>query len=255
MNNETTLEKRIYDFEQEYCKFMEIDSFPEYRIEKIHRDSQKTIVKAQAYYDFDGMEQVLIIPDNIELSRSTMFHEFTHILDDEYYEGKNRRSNFLLHGYSEYHAAQIQLLDLVGANSINLDSFHFSMNNKCADFNTVTDYIKDRKSLFIEYINKMSVPTNMETARTIIGMLFNYLGFVSICKSYSIDYIDINEDELFSRFNDDITLDLKKLMNSAWLDYNMTKVLDTFETYRKIISPLIRDKDKELLARRGIFLF
>ena len=41
MSNDTTIEQKIYKWKQEYCKFMVISSFPEYRIEKFHYNPQK----------------------------------------------------------------------------------------------------------------------------------------------------------------------------------------------------------------------
>ena len=87
MSKNITIEEIIQEYEQEYRRFMRISSFPDYRIEKYVYVPGKTIAKAQAKYDYRTKGYVVRVCENIELSRNTIFHEFTHILDNEAVNG------------------------------------------------------------------------------------------------------------------------------------------------------------------------
>lgn len=245
MSNETSIEQKVYECEYEYCMFMGISSLPEYRIEPYHFVPQKTIAKAQARYDFCANQYVLRVCEDFELSRNTLFHEFTHILDNEEVGGTDIGNYLFSIGYTEYHAAQIALLELLGCRSSKDENFRFSMKVQCADYPSVSDYILDRRQRYLNDMKSIIIPNDMGLIKDELGILFNYLGFVSVCKMYGTDYDEIADDELFSFFSMRDGMSIKNLM-VGWLDNE--KVKESMSLFKRILLPLISEKDKRDLA-------
>ena len=61
----------------------------------------------------------ILIPWYFCIEPYILFHEFTHILDAETYARGDKVKYATSSGFTEYHASQIELLKMLGANSAN----------------------------------------------------------------------------------------------------------------------------------------
>lgn len=111
------MEKMIDNYKQ----FMEIDTFPEFEIQYYALDCSKDYsYGAQAIFDVKTKKHTLRLPINIEVPRFLLFHELTHILDAEKYSIGEKNHDFCLHGFTEYHASQVELMVMIGAKTISM---------------------------------------------------------------------------------------------------------------------------------------
>lgn len=126
----------IKECETEFMQLLGLTSFPIYEI--AYKDISLSVSDEQGYdslgsahYDYKTGKHTLTVWSNIhtlgEVGKQTIFHEFTHILDDETYVNKDPEKYIANHGYTEYHAAQIGFLKVLGVKSIK-QNISFSMN-------------------------------------------------------------------------------------------------------------------------------
>lgn len=117
----------IKECETEFMQLLGLTSFPIYEI--AYKDISLSVSDEQGYdslgsahYDYKTGKHTLTVWSNIhtlgEVGKQTIFHEFTHILDDETYVNKDPEKYIANHGYTEYHAAQIGFLKVLGVKSI-----------------------------------------------------------------------------------------------------------------------------------------
>lgn len=98
----------------DYKEFAGIDNFPTFTI----KSKEMTLSKAEtqgfdapaaAFYDAETGLHILEIWSKLYLpqmnARYLVFHELTHILDDEIYSRKDKMKHMSNKGYTEYHAA------------------------------------------------------------------------------------------------------------------------------------------------------
>lgn len=128
-----------------YKKFMGIDKFPEFTVKSKEIISEKSQTQgfdapAAVFYDIPSGSHSLEIWSKLSLPQMNaeylVFHEFTHILDAETYSLKDKVKHMSNKGYTEYHAAQIDFMKLLGAKNIT-DPFSFNMDKK---FETLGDF-------------------------------------------------------------------------------------------------------------------
>lgn len=234
--------------EDEYKKFVAIENFPNYRviskeitIEKSQRQGFDS--PAAVFYDIPTGAHTMEIWSRLFLpnmnAKYLVFHEFTHIWDAEKYSQKDKVKHMSNKGFTEYHAAQIDFLKLLGAKVIS-QQFSFSMNQSFETFGgskTATEFVKMPRSLAIELIRRQDFSANIETFATTIGAIFNYYGRRSICKMYATDYIEEKEDCVIESF---IGADAVKALDAfmlGWFDDNKVAILDGF--YQKMILTLV----------------
>ena len=134
----------VMKLEKEYVAFMKLDRMPLYILESKKVSLLKTENEgfdsiAQALYKPNTQDHTLIIADNIIIEPYILYHEFTHILDDEIYARGDKVKYFSLSGYTEYHASQVELLILLGAKSVK-EKIAFSVFN---NIKTITNYKED----------------------------------------------------------------------------------------------------------------
>ncbi|MFS0824336.1 hypothetical protein [Bacillus sp. 1P02SD] len=106
------------------------------------------------------------------------------------YSAKNKILYAANRGFTEYHAAQVELLKLLGAESIE-DIISFSLKQPIeiiAGRKTVFEYITNSHVAVTELISRSNFPDSIESLSTGLGMIFNHLGRISICKMYANDY-------------------------------------------------------------------
>lgn len=168
-----------------YKNFMIIDKMPVFQL---IIDDTKTF--ASHNYDVKNDKHLLIVGPNITQMESILFHEFTHMYDVMNFSANNSDNYAKNRGFTEYHAAQIELLKFLNAKKID-DKLSFSLNQSIkTPFGeiTVIDYIfkcieETRKNLL-----KKIYPDNLPLLSNTLGIIFNHLGRISIYQLYAYDY-------------------------------------------------------------------
>lgn len=170
-----------------YKKFMLTEKMPTF---EIVIDEAKN--NASHYYNVQTDKHTLIVGSNI-LNKSMeyiLFHEFTHMYDVITFSAKKPDVYFANRGYTEYHASQIELLKLLGAKDIN-DNVTFSLTQPIETIFgniTVLEYILRLRDTVAEEICEINFPDSVATLSNALGMIFNHLGRISICRLYASDY-------------------------------------------------------------------
>ena len=164
----------IKEYEKEYIEFMEIEKLPQYKIDFFEinveeSDAAGFASAAQAYYNTKTDEHILRICKSSEIPRYIVFHEFTHILDTEMYAKQDSWKYMALSGYTEYHAAQVELMIMLGADSIQTQDFSFTVDVEIGN-STVRNYLNSRHQLVAVSYTHLDVYKRQDLSRWI--MLF-----------------------------------------------------------------------------------
>ena len=233
--------KRI---ENEYKHFMGITTFPPYtlslkEISALKADLRGYESTATAYYDFHNNCHAMQLSSNLLMMRYIVFHEFTHILDFENIDNKNKIAYMSITGYTEYHASQVELMQLLGANFVG-EIICFSMNdniNTLLGNTSVLKYIQEKQNLAVQLFSRNDFPADLETLKIAIGVLFNYWGLRSICKMYAADYSEEVRNDSFLHFISEDDFNALDILMKGWLEKN--QIAKSCILYMKIISHLI----------------
>lgn len=252
MNYKSAIRNLVKQYEEEYKKFMGIGDFPKYELELFKIDLENSDesgfgILAQAKYNFDTGKHILRVCtsfEGIEFMKYIIFHEFTHILDSEIYVEKDVSKYIYLSGYTEYHASQVELMVLLGADNINSEDFSFSVNN---EIETVTrkmrveEYVSERHQFVVDMIRREDFPASFDTLKSTIGILYNYYGLRSICKMYGNDYIEhVNNSAILEIMPSDIFYALNTFMNGH---FNKGKVELSYGLFSNILMPIAKEKN------------
>lgn len=246
MSANDSIENMIATYEQEYITFARVEELPQYKIEQFEMkiwDVNKAGFGslAQSAYNPRTDEHILRVCSNREVMKYVVFHELTHMLDSEIYAKNNPVRYTAISGFTEYHASQIELMELLGANTGEGD-FSFSMDTKIQTYlgeRTVKQYVRDRQQAAIDIFSMPNFPANIETLKVAIGVLYNYLGLRSICKMYAEDYVEEINNRVFLKFIPTMHfITLNNQMN-GWL--NGEQIEESMKTYINIIFPLIKE--------------
>ena len=119
-----------------------------------------------------------------------IFHELTHAYDTDRYAKKNKIRYAAIKGYSEFHAAQIEMLKLIGAPNIN-NVPPFLMDKKLkvlATETTVVEYLRSSQNTMSQSVQKYKYDNDISRISTILGLIFNHLGRITICQRYAINF-------------------------------------------------------------------
>lgn len=238
-------ESEVKKLEKDYIDFMAIDSFPSYTfasktVSLSKADSEGFDSVAQAKYNPGTQEHTLIVADNLIIEPYILFHEFTHILDAETYARGDKVKYATSSGFTEYHASQIELLKMLGVNSVN-EHLSFSASKMVmtiGDNKTIQQYVDMKRNHATELFAREDFPKNIEQLKTAMGVLFNYWGLRSICYMYCKDYKEKNDNGAFLRYiSPDVFQTMNKLM-VGWLSDMLVDI--SCKGYWGMIYPLIR---------------
>ena len=241
--NENLLVKKIKTYETEYISFMNLEKFPDYEIDtkKVSlaiANKQGYEAVATTWYLPQTGKHTLIISTNIIAEKQLLFHEFTHMLDAERYVNGDKMRYAWLSGYTEYHASQIELMQMLGVKNINAVT-NFSMNDTVttlAGEKKVAQYVADKRQHAISLFERNDFPADLATLKTAIGVLYNYWGLRSICELYSDDYVEIVNNNTFLQYiSTQIFCETNNLMH-GWL--NTEQIEYSMKQYMGIIFPL-----------------
>lgn len=236
----------VSTYVNEYKNFMGITQFPEHiiktmEVSKSLADSQGFGVVALTNYQPLSGEHTLSISTNLNLSKYILFHEFTHMLDSEEHVNGDPTRYMGLSGYTEYHASQVELAQLLVSNTI--DSVpHFSMNRAISTLSgemSVSRYIQAKHLHAIELFSRSDFPSNIDTLKAAFGVLYNYWGLRSICEMYASDFVETIENEAFLRFVPSTTFSPINNLMHGWLDG--AKIELSIPLYVNAVFPIIKD--------------
>ena len=239
------LELEVKNHEKEYIAFMGLDRFPMYTFEskrvsllRAEREGFDSI--AQAKYNPETQEHTLIVADNIVIEPYILFHEFTHILDAETYAHGDKTKYSTSSGFTEYHASQIELLKMLGANSVKEQiSFPSSkMIMTIGGNKTVQQYIDMRRDQAADLFARKDFPKNLEQLKTALGALFNYWGLRSICYMYCLDYKENTNSAPFTKYISAGVFDTMNKLMVGWLSEVLIDI--SCRGYWGMIYPLIQ---------------
>lgn len=262
MNNkqgEYLLNSFISKCVRQYTNFMGIDKMPSFDIVPISISLDEAKNKgygsfASHYYDINtGAHRLEVWKDfhNFQVDADyLLFHEFTHIVDTEIYSDRDKKKNVAIKGYTEYHAAQIDFLRILGSKSVK-DITSFSLEQEVETLSrreSALEYVLEAHNTAAILLARPGFPADIETLATTIGLLFNYLGRLSICKMYAVDYrtyidkfSDTTLEQLF--FGKDVYQVIDVFLR-GWLSEPHIKILGG--VYLKIIDT----KGQVLLKKR-----
>lgn len=244
--NRDLLVKQIKTYEDEFKDFMGIKEFPTYELQtkeasKIIADSQGFEVIASTLYQPQTNSHTLLVSTNFALSKYFIFHEFTHMLDSEINVKGDKVRYLGLSGFTEYHASQVELMQLLGANTVD-EVLSFSMDTTIATFageKSVYQYVNEKYNHAIELFSRADFPADLETLKSAIGILYNYFGLRSICEMYSLDYTEKINNEAFLKFIPTLYFVTLNSLMHGWLDKE--KIELNIKIYPNIIFPLIQE--------------
>lgn len=185
--------------EEAYKKLLGLESFPEYNIKyktiTMEKSKQQGFDSfATAYYDIPSRKHLLEIWENLytlgDAGTHVVFHELTHVWDDELYVQGDKIKYLSNHGFTEYHASQIEMMKLLGADTVSQE-ITFSMVDAIDTVSgrkIIQEYVTAPHALATELISREDFPVDFETLKCTLGVIFNYYGRRSICKMYANDY-------------------------------------------------------------------
>ena len=241
---EEVLLKKLKLYEGDFKCFMGIEEFPDYDLQKkivsiAVADKQGFEVAAGAHYQVETKKHLLTISENLVLSKYLVFHEFTHILDSEMYVNGDKIRYMGLSGFTEYHASQIELLQLLGRDFI-CTPFCFSMSDIIETFSgtkSVQQYVNDKQQHAIDLFRRENFPENINTLKSAIGVLYNYWGLRSICEMYAVDFEENINNQAYLKFIPTQQFTILNNLMHGWLDN--TKIDLSINLYNGIMIPLV----------------
>lgn len=208
---------------EQYKQFMKIDSFPAFTLGSFTLDiSGNSFSVAKAEYSFIPPKHKLLLPANYDIPKFMLFHELTHILDAERYSNGEKSHDYWLTGYMEYHASQVELMEALGAQTID-DAITFSMLDHINGMQwTVQQYVNNK----LETAKKMIVDSSPTMRIDGLNVFFNFLGLKSICVLFATDYSEnYTYQEILTRMSTLQLSAIKSTMQGFSVDVEKTVML------------------------------
>ena len=233
---------------EDYKNFVGISDFPNFTIKSKEMTLEKSTKQgfdapAAVFYDVSTGEHSLEIWSKLYLPQMNaqylVFHEFTHIWDAEMYSLKDKVKHMSNKGYTEFHAAQIDFMRILGAHNI-YDHFSFAMDQKIETFSgtkIAKDFVEMPLNLATELIKRADFPANIETLATTMATIFNYYGRRSICKMYAVNYDDASDTSIIATFLGEDTIKALDAYMLGWFDKNKVSLID--ELYKRMVLTLV----------------
>lgn len=242
--DEMFLHETIHGYEEEFKSFTNRDEFPNYDIDFFDIDMEELdrngfCAAAQAEYNPKTDKHTLFVCRELVPMKYLIFHELTHIIDSEDYAKSNSENYMYVSGYTEYHAAQVELMVLLGANNIN-EKMHFSMDKNVdtiAGSMSVNMYLRSKIDVVTNTIGKEDFPSSIEIAKGVLGVLYNYWGLRSVCKLYATDYNECIDFSIVKKQLNPYWFAVTNLFMDGWFDNEKVKM--SFAPYSNAIMPLL----------------
>lgn len=237
----------IGECEEAYKQFLKISDFPKYKLipKELFLEKSQTYgfdSWATAFYDISTGTHSLEIWAEIhtlgQIGKYVVFHELTHILDDENIVKQDKIKYLANHGYTEYHASQIELMQMLGAENAH-QHITFSMSNTIKTIGgekTIKEFVDMPRLLAIELISRADFPTDIETMKVTTGLIFNYYGRRSICKMYALDYQDDEDNSTIAKLIYPQTVQFLDRFMVGWFDDSTVAIIN--DLYQRMLPSL-----------------
>lgn len=204
----------------QYKQFMRIKTFPTFSEESYLLDINEDYFPiAKTDYSFSAKKHTLFLPKNYDVPRYILFHELTHILDMEKYANGEKSHDYWLTGYMEYHASQVELMEALGAKTID-DAIVFSMLDHINGMQwTVQQFVNNK----LETAKKLIVDSSPTRRIDGLNVFFNFLGLKSICSIFATDYSEnYTYQEILTRISTVQLSAIKSTMQGFSVDVEKT---------------------------------
>lgn len=230
----------------DFKAFVGINEFPKFKVIPKELTLDKAMhqgfdAPASAFYDVSNGLHSLEIWSKLSLpqmnAKYLVFHELTHIWDAELYSQKNKIKHVSNKGFTEFHAAQIDFMQVLGAENINTP-ISFDMDKKVETFSgtkTAKVYLDEARKLATDLIRRTDFPANIETLSTTLGAIFNYYGRRSICKMYAENYEDDADMSVISSLIKEQTVTALNSFMLNWMNPGQVAIVDALY-YRMAVS-------------------
>lgn len=229
---------------EDYKKFVGISAFPDFTIKSKEMTLEKSTTQgfdapAAVFYDVPTGKHSLEIWSKLYLPQMNaqylVFHEFTHIWDAEVYSLKDKVKHMSNKGYTEFHAAQVDFMRILGARNI-YEPFSFDMGQRIETYSgtkKAKDFVEMPLNLATELITRSDFPANIETLATTLATIFNYYGRRSICKMYADNYAADSDTSTIAYFLGADTIKALDAYMLGWFDKNKVSLID--KLYKKMV--------------------
>ena len=234
----------IYIFRKisQYKQFMSIDIFPKIKVSVVNINvpdclQSKYVALTNHKYRLNDHSHTLEVPElfiNNNHADYLLYHELTHAYDIFKYAQNDSNRACALNAFTEYHAAQIELIKLLNFSSVK-HTKPFLMTDcintvfgKCS----VTEYINDRYTTIFRLVTHQSFKHDRKTLIVLLAVVFNYFGYISICRMYAGDFCEdqFYFDAIKKIIPHNVVEILKKLL-AGWLDdYCINILCDGYTT-------------------------
>jgi len=235
---EDLLKQFIKKCESNFMCFCGIDAFPSYQIiskemtlDKSKREGFDSV--ASAFYDVSTGAHRLEMWSKLYLPQMNAeylaFHELTHILDAEMYSQKDKNKNVANKGYTEYHAAQNDFMQLLGAKSIT-EPLSFSMKQRFKTFSreeSAFDFLMQPHNHAVAMIERDDFPASIEALAVTLGLIFNYYGRRSVCIMYATDFVDSADNSVIAKLIRADTVKTLDMFMIGWFEKSKVAMIDS----------------------------
>lgn len=232
-------------YQNDYKRFIGIDKFPTYDVRFKETSLATALARgyeapAAAHYVPKTQKHTLTISSNVELHKQFVYHEFTHMLDSEMYVDGDPVRYAKLSGFTEYHASQVELMKLLGAQTVD-EKISFSMSTIIDTYSgnrTVSQYVEEKRLHAVELFSRQDFPVDLAMLKSAMGVLFNYFGLRSICEMYATDYSEKIDNEAFMKHISTFQFSPVNRHMHGWLDKE--GIESCMDMYWKIMLSLLR---------------
>lgn len=230
----------------EYQEFMKVSGMPKYKFQYVN---QRGTTIAEERYENNTYN--LIIANTLctvaykAIAKGILFHEFTHIFDEEKlvnmygFSHDDRNTPYV---YKEIHAEQIKTLYLLGCKNIddlgNIDKDRGSFQHKKSLYNIHDYLIECQKELrenieLIENARQSNTKIDIYEFNNILNRIFYYIGTASIylkyCDESAYDELDIKDVWDYYGYNMNILL---KAFTENELGYHTKELIEEIAQIR-----------------------
>lgn len=244
---------------REYQQFMQTSNMPSYIFQYIKQNG--TTIAEERY---ENNEYNLIIADTLcttykENAKSILFHEFTHIFDEEElvktygFSHDDRNTPYV---YKEIHAEQIRTLYLLGCKTVNdienIDKDRVTFSFKKKSYN-IYDYIMEYKKELLENIKIIELARTtgykiaMQEFSNILTRIFCYIATSSVYLKYCDNdvYDDIDIQPVYDYYNYGLNTFLKECVKNP-IGYHTKELVEAMGKWRMLVFVHF-GKDMELI--------